>query len=175
MEKENYLFIDAECDGLHGSFLTVAMLVTDCHGKEIEHAYYGIRKEKMIIQDSWVQKNVFPILGDYKPLDSETELLEYTWQMWEKWKESCYVVADVPFPVENRLFQKSIQNALAERKMKGPFPMLDLASIIFAKGIDPLKSRYELLGISDNYNQHNALEDVRIAARVFFKLMEGNI
>ena len=70
------LFIDAETDGLYGSFLTVGLVVTDDAGNMIEKAYYGIKKENMMISDVWTRENVFPVLGDYEACEDEAELLE---------------------------------------------------------------------------------------------------
>ena len=42
--QTKFLFIDAETDGLYGSFLTVGLVVTDDAGNMIEKAYYGIKK-----------------------------------------------------------------------------------------------------------------------------------
>ena len=47
--QTKFLFIDAETDGLYGSFLTVGLVVTDDAGNMIEKAYYGIKKENMMI------------------------------------------------------------------------------------------------------------------------------
>ena len=49
--QTKFLFIDAETDGLYGSFLTVGLVVTDDAGNMIEKAYYGIKKENMMISD----------------------------------------------------------------------------------------------------------------------------
>lgn len=52
--QTKFLFIDAETDGLYGSFLTVGLVVTDDAGNMIEKAYYGIIKENMMISDVWI-------------------------------------------------------------------------------------------------------------------------
>ena len=55
--QTKFLFIDAETDGLYGSFLTVGLVVTDDAGNMIEKAYYGIKKENMMISDVWTREN----------------------------------------------------------------------------------------------------------------------
>lgn len=50
--QTKFLFIDAETDGLYGSFLTVELVVTDDAGNMIEKAYYGVirNREKLCIK-----------------------------------------------------------------------------------------------------------------------------
>ena len=102
--QTKFLFIDAETDGLYGSFLTVGRVVTDDAGNMIEKAYYGIKKENMMISDVWTRENVFPVLGDYEACEDEAELLEKVWAFWMKYREEAYAAADVMYPVESRLF-----------------------------------------------------------------------
>ena len=148
--QTKFLFIDAETDGLYGSFLTVGLVVTDDAGNMIEKAYYGIKKENMMISDVWTRENVFPVLGDYEACEDEAELLEKVWAFWMKYREEAYAAADVMYPVESRLFMKCVMNNESERKYLGPFPMLDLSSLLMAAGYDPLIDRAELLDEDEN-------------------------
>ena len=97
--QTKFLFIDAETDGLYGSFLTVGLVVTDDAGNMIEKAYYGIKKENMMISDVWTRENVFPVLGDYEACEDEAELLEKVWAFWMKYREEAYAAADVMYQV----------------------------------------------------------------------------
>jgi hypothetical protein len=45
----NYFFVDAETDGLYGSFLSVAVLITDNTGKELEHFTELLRLPKQTL------------------------------------------------------------------------------------------------------------------------------
>ena len=95
--QTKFLFIDAETDGLYGSFLTVGLVVTDDAGNMIEKAYYGIKKENMMISDVWTRENVFPVLGDYEACEDEAELLEKVWAFWMKYRgRLCSGGCDVP-------------------------------------------------------------------------------
>lgn len=168
------LFIDAETDGLYGSFLTVGLVVTDDAGNIIEKAYYGIKKENMMISDVWTRENVFSVLGDYEACEDEAELLEKVWAFWMKYREEAYAAADVMYPVESRLFMKCVMNNESERKYLGPFPMLDLSSLLMAAGYDPLIDRAELLDEDEKQmmanKTHNALNDAEMTAAIWFKL-----
>lgn len=99
--KDKILFVDAESDGLYGTFISVAMKVIDVGtGENIDYMYGGITKDKLYIKEPWVKENVIPFLGEYISYDSEHQLLEAVWDFWIKYEESAVVVADVAFPVE---------------------------------------------------------------------------
>lgn len=170
--NRNLVFIDVESDGLYGSFLTVALVATDIKGNEIERAYYGIKKENMKITEPWVQENVVPILGDYENCENETELLQKAWDFWSKYRENAYAVCDVGFPVEARFLAACVGLDSKENTFKAPFPLVDISSLLLAKGIDPLIERTKFLGISENELVHNAMFDVEMAILIWKRLME---
>ena len=172
MIKNKLFFIDAETDGLNGSFISVAIIVTDMECKEIERLYCGISKEKLDVKDEWTIKNVLPILGQYEEVNNEEELLERVWQSWEKYSNCAYAIGDVIFPVEARLFQKCIMKNVSERGMQGPFPLLDLASLLYANKIDPLCDREKILCNQNDNLQHNALYDVETMIKIYKYLKE---
>ena len=165
--KKNLLFIDAETDGLYGPFLTVAIIVVDENGAEIERGYYGIERDKMQIQDSWTKEHVLPLLGAYEACESVEVLLERFWEFWMRYERNCLVVADVPYPVECRLFEACVRKNASERMFHCPFPLLDLSSMLYAKGMDPLIEREKLLGDTEGRMEHNALDDVIASVKIW--------
>lgn len=165
--KNKLVFVDAESDGLYGPFLTVGMLVTDLYGHEIERAYYGIKKKNLHITDAWTRQHVLPLMGDYEGCNGEGELLEKVWVFWMRYEQWAYAVADVAFPVESRLFECCVRRNEKERKGHGPFPLLDMSSLLLAKGIDPLQERAALLKQPLSGGQHNALYDVMVSAAIW--------
>ena len=169
MEK-NLVFVDAETDGLYGGFLTVAMIATDRDGQDLERTYLGIRKENMKITSSWVEENVLPRLGEYEVCEDEKELLERTWEFWLRYADTSYAVCDVGYPVEARLFRKCVELNPEANTFLAPFPLLDISSLLLAKGYDPLMSRAEFLGEQADSRQHNALYDAEVSVRVWKKL-----
>ncbi len=171
--EKNFIFLDAETDGLYGGFLTVGIVVTDFAGRELERICYGIRRENLRVKDPWVAEHVLPVLGEYEPCEDEEELLERVWALWRRYAENAYVVADVAFPVEARLFQRCVLKNPKERRFQAPFPLLDLGSILFAKGIDPLTDRVSLSEAEEKAKRHNALSDAAMAAKIFHELMNG--
>lgn len=164
--KEYLFFVDAETDGLYGSFLSVAVIVTDCECRELERHYWGIAPQNLPVHNQWVIENVLPVMGEYEECWNEAELLENVWQIWEKYYDNAYAVADVCFPVETRLFETCIRQNLGERMYKGPFPFLDLSSLLYAKGENPLVEYEKLLG-EEVGAKHNALTDVEMLLRIW--------
>lgn len=169
-----FIFIDAETDGLYGAFLTVGLVAADESGKILEKAYYGIKKEHMLLTDAWTRENVWPVLADYEVCEDEDELLEKVWAFWMQYREEAYAVADVMYPVESRLLMKCVMKNEAERKYLGPFPMLDLSSMLMAAGYDPRVNRVELLDEDEKKVMmgriHNALNDAEMTATIWYKL-----
>lgn len=170
MDKK-LVFIDAECDGLYGGFLTVALLATDIKGNEIERAYYGIRRENMHISEPWVMENVVPKFGDYEECENESELFQRVWDFWQKYRENAYAVCDVGYPVEARLWEKCTRLDLKEKTFKAPFPLIDISSMLLAKGYDPLMDRTKILGVEADM-VHNAMFDVEMSVRLWKLMME---
>lgn len=167
--NKNLFFIDAESDGLYGDFISVGIIVTDATCREIERFYYGIDLEHYSVKDEWTKEHVIPILGDYEKCDSQEELLRRVWNCWKKYKENAYAVGDVIFPVESRLFQKCVELDVLNNKLEGPFPLLDLCSMLRTKHIDPLIDRANLIEEKPNGEKHNALYDVEATIRIFRK------
>ena len=174
MKGEKLFFIDAETDGLNGKFISVGIVVTDMKCNEIERVYYGIRKDKLIVTDPWTKENVLPFMGDYVEVEDEGELLEKVWKMWEKHGDESYAIADVIYPVEARLFQKCVYADEVNRCKKGPFPFIDISSLLYAKNIDPLTSREQLIGDEHIMNGriHNAMYDVEVMIAIYKIIMK---
>ena len=163
--NDKLLFIDAETDGLYGEFISVGVCVTDAKGKILEEYYIGRDLEQMEITSDWVKENVVPRLGEYKEFATQEDLLNEVWDIWQTNKDAT-VVGDVIFPVECRLFEETVKLNPEERTFAAPYPLVDVASMLLAKGIDPNISRSELLGTKES-EQHNALTDVRWTSRIY--------
>ncbi|OUP50171.1 hypothetical protein [Lachnoclostridium sp. An181] len=170
MDREYYVFVDAETDGLYGRFLTVAMLILNREMKEIERRYLGVKKENLIVTDKWTKAHVLPVIGGYEEVEDEKQLLEKTWNIWMKYAEHAYAVADVCYPVECRLFQKCVELNRVERMFHAPYPLVDLSSLLLAKGIDPLKNRKELVHNIGEEQTHNAMYDVELMVMIWKKI-----
>ena len=166
-----YLFIDAETDSLYGKTLSIAAIACDKTGKE-ENKFYGyIDCSIDEIDNAWVKENVYPYLriadDVCKSYSCEEELLSDFWTFYKKQGE-CWCVGDVIYPVEANVMRKCVELKLDERMMEGPFPFLDLSSMLYVIGIDPIAERRCLVDCSD-YRIHNALDDVRMTIDIWKK------
>lgn len=159
------LIVDAETDGLYGRFLTVALLVTDEEGVELDVFYGGVAPHIQQVETEWVKEHVLPLLGDYEVFDSQEALFEAVWFFWNRYRDEVRCFADVPCPVEARLFRTMVEQDLSVRNFQAPFPLLDLASMLYARGYNPLIDRRTLVGM-EGVPLHNALLDARLTNAV---------
>ena len=169
MMKNQFFFVDAECDGLYGRFLSIAALVTDKNGNETDRFYAAVRTKPEDITSEWVKENVYPYLGNASVVcDSEKEMLGAFWSFWMKHRETADCVSYVPYPVECRLFASCVAENSAERQFLAPFPLYDLATLLESKDIYFNSDMQELSGL--DLCSHDAMADVRMMAEVWIKL-----
>lgn len=162
---QKFMFIDAETDGLYGPFLSIAAIVCDEKGNE-ESVFFARRKWILEeIQEEWVKEHVLPHLNAPIVFETELHLLQVFWEYYRS-HDGCICIGDVIYPVEIRIFEKNVMQNLEERKFQGPYPFLDLSSMLYAKGIDPSIERSKLIDTS-NYTVHNALDDVRVTIAIW--------
>lgn len=159
-------FVDAESDGLYGSVLSVAALVTDEENRELCHFYGAVSPEQTEIRSPWVRMHVLPMLGMAEEIfPTEAALTEAFWQFWLDHRKTCQCIADVGVPVEARLFSLCVRRDPQVREFLGPYPLLDLSTLLLARGIDPLSDRATLSGLA--LTPHDPLNDVRMAAKIW--------
>ncbi len=167
--KNHFFFTDAETDGLYGRFLSVAALVTDKNGREIERFYGAVKTDIEDVQSEWVRKNVYPYLKNASVIfDDEYALSEAFWSFWMKYRETADCVAYVPYPVESRLFSLCVLQNIDERQFLGPFPMYDLATLLESKGNNFDCDMKAMSGLE--LCCHDAMDDVLMMAEVWHKL-----
>lgn len=166
---DRYIFWDVESDGLYGSFLSFAMILTDECGYEKKKIYYGLTKEKLKeVKDEWTIKNVIPNMGKYTECEDEESLLKEALAFWTENKENTYLVADVSFPVESRFLERML--ALVNYDIEtSPYPLLDLASMLQGIGEDPKGDREKMAGILKKEKLHNPCYDADLARRIWRK------
>ncbi len=163
-------FVDAETDGLYGDFISIAAIVVDDTGREIDVFYKAAKniceRENHI---DWVKENVLPYLGACQWVASEDELISSFWEFWMKYKQESLCIADVPYPVEFRLFQRCVEQDIQIRSKDAPYPFLDISSMLYVKGIDPNVERRKLIDKNTGI-LHNALDDVRMNINIWKRI-----
>jgi hypothetical protein len=142
--RRNWIALDAESVGLYGDIFQVGWVVADCTGEIIEMGFLGCPLETARGSDEdrkWVQQNVIPATsGEKVTCTSPFDLRQKFWAQWEEFKKRYtpfWIFADCPFPVEARLFEECVKDDVQNRKWKGPYPLLDVGTVLFARDIDP--------------------------------------
>jgi len=169
MENKLILTFDAETDGLYGDVFAIGGAVMDADGQVLDT--FAGQAESERVTSPWVRENCLPHLSGLPILATRALLQEAFWAFYMRWRERCVVLADVPYPVEAGLLRRCVEKNLPEREWLGPFPLLDLASVLYAKGIDPDINRMEFCGWQGR--PHSPLDDAIASGKCFARVMQG--
>lgn len=158
---------DVESIGLHGDAFAVGFTVVDIHGKEHDCGKLACDPKKALGDESdreWVSENIPHITPNYT---ATNELRVYFWQKWQEWKgKGAWMAADCAWPVEARFLNYCVDWDQESLKWTGPYPLLDISSVLFAFGIDPLQ---EFPRNEAELPKHDPLCDARQSARILIE------
>ncbi len=163
-----FFSVDAETDGLYGEAFAIGAVVTDEKG-EIRDSFCE-KCSVPEVRDEWTRANCLPYLKDIPECGSREELRRDFWSFYQKYREKSIILADVPYPVEAQLFRKCVEENLSERCFQGPFPLIDVASILYASGYDPLADRMEFAGVTGD--RHHPLTDAHASVLCLLKVLK---
>lgn len=162
-----FFVFDVESLGLHGEGFAVAGAVLSKGGINVEEfCYCSDRRFAQGAMDDrqWVDANV-PQMEITHP--ATRALRSAFWEKWCWWKkEGAVMVADCNWPVEARFLSQCVDDAKEVRNWEGPYPILDLGSILFANGKDPLA---EFPRLPSELPKHHPLMDARQSARILME------
>lgn len=164
--------IDAECNGLAGRAFAVGMTLSDRTG-ELHSAVYRCPIGDITV-DPWVEKYVLPALvdlpencpGGYPQMLAEIGLTVDAWG-----GRDTMMAAHVAWPVEARLL---LDVYSGQRVWNGPYPLVDVASVLLARGHDPLSVDDYLSGHdipAPEGSPHHPLYDAQAAERCLRHLL----
>lgn len=164
-----FFVFDVESVGLHGEAFAVGICVLDPTGKEHAALLFGKRYESC----KGTLENFKWICDNAPEMDFHTgELYESFWHCWTYWKkQGAVMAADVPWPVETGFLSRCVNAAHAEREFNGPYPIIDVASVLLAKGYDPLGEYFRL---ENEEPKHDPLADARQSARILTMVLRGD-
>lgn len=173
---DQVISIDAESNGLGGQAFAVALTLSDSSG-ELQSSVF--RSPINGVVDPWVAGHVLPVIADVpENVSSYVTLLDEVERTLNAWRarsgtrpDGVPVIAHVPWPVEARLL---LDVYSGPRIWGGPFPLIDVASIMLALGHDPtsVDSYLDARGIErPTGSPHHPLYDVRAAERCFRDLV----
>jgi len=159
----SFFVIDVESIGLHGEAFAVAGGVYLENGSPQWEFRFCVNRDKCKgNEDSrkWVDENV-PMMEITH--SSRVQMMNDFWVQWERAKRhDAVMAADCCWPVEAKFLEECC--ALDDsREFKGPYPLLDIASIRFAAGLDPIGNAPRE---ASELPVHDPLCDARQSARL---------
>jgi hypothetical protein len=163
-----YLVFDVESCGLHGEGFAVGWVV-------VKRGLWRTLDEGIAVANTiswqlpdWVRENVMPALP-YRTHVHAADVRDRFWGAWIDWKrQGATLAADVAWPVEARFLAACVDDHRAEREGDGPYPLLDIASMRLAHGLDPLA---EVTRRPNELPAHNPLNDARQSARLLLEAL----
>lgn len=170
----NYLFVfDVESLGLYGCGYSVGGVVVDKTGKIYEEFKFSAPKEAApegSPEDmEWVEKNI-PFLPP-----NVTNISHIRDSFWKKWIEcktkysGLIMAADCNYPVEAQFLIDCVKQDESARKWNGPYPFVDIGSVLLAAGVDPLQTFDRL---PDEFPIHDPLADAKQSARILVDILK---
>lgn len=166
-DSQTYLVFDVESCGLHGEGFAVGWAVVGPAGQLLAN---GIAVAPPPARLEWLEENVMPHLP--APTEATTRAIrDCFWTVWDHWRDrGARLAADVPWPVEARFLSDCIADD-GGREWTGPYPLIDIASVRLAVGLDPLGEEARL---PMELPKHNPLADARQSARLLIEALEAS-
>lgn len=161
--------LDCEANGLHGTIFAAAATVYD-NGKPVDQW-----EERCPIYgdvDPWVAENVLPAIADMPQTVAYYDQICSSWRTFYEANtfHGTLVIAHVPWPIEARF----LWDAHRTKPRSGPFPLIDVASVLLAHGHDPAYVDSFLVERGaplPSGSPHHPLYDCQAAAQAYFELV----
>jgi len=176
LSRRNIISIDVESNGLYGQPFCVGAVEMDWGGRVLRGLISRCPLDE--VEDDWVKENVLPSLKEVSLCVADLSGLQDHFISWLKEVMNGYgesdrpiVLVDAGFPVDCGFLYgafRSIARSHEEDVQRySPYPVVDLSSILAARGIDPDVSRNEyasyLLG-GRGMMKHHPLFDAEVSA-----------
>ena len=164
---------DVESNCLHGKAFAIGAVVTDDTGLVAECAIRCPIKGRV---NTWVAEHVLPAIADMPVTHpSYDDMLEefYHFLTHHKMGEDVKILTFIPWPVESNIL--SDMYSRPGREYGGPFPLIDLATVLDTKVYNPISDEAYLnthgLSVPFEGAWHNPLYDAYAAAVIYRHLM----
>jgi hypothetical protein len=168
MVNRTFFLLDVESIGLHGEGFAAAYLVVR-DGEELESGLFACDPAFARGTDDdrkWIAKNV-PALPEN--CESPGVVRERLWERWLHWKSlGAFMVADCAWPVEANFLAQCVRDQEHAQDFNGPYPLLDVTTLIFASGKDPTIPTERL---PDELPLHDPRADCRHSKRKWLALL----
>jgi hypothetical protein len=177
---ELFMIFDVESIGLHGEGFAVGYVVVDRTGREEDAGLFHCDPDHATGRPAgraWVAANVPDLAGPRgraignRPghRTAPRHVRDLFWAAWDGWKANgAALAADCPWPVEARFLIACIDDDPIAREWRGPYPLIDVASVRLAAGLDPLGTADRL---PDELPAHDPLRDARQSARLLIEAL----
>ena len=163
----HFFVFDVESIGLHGEAFAVAGGVYSAIDGSARSEFCFACNPGLALGDNddrkWVAENVPPILVTHR--NSNLMRAEF-FQEWLSAKQQfpgILMAAESLWPVEAGFVAKCIADVPRERKWEGPYPFVEISSVMMAAGMDPMAT-YERT--ESEKPAHHPLGDARQSARL---------
>lgn len=160
--------VSAVPNGLYGPVWAVGAVVLGAGGGHPVTATFEGQLRAGEATDDWTRENAVPVVHLPEYL-SRPELLEAFWAFWEKHGPNAACVADGGYPAAAGLFRACVRRDAAARWNKGPHPLHELSTALWAVGADPAADRREFCERLDLV-PHDPVDDATAAALCWAKV-----
>lgn len=170
-KTQPYFIFDVESIGLHGEAFAVAGGVYIAGAAQWEFVFACPTEEATGTPEDrrWIKENV--------PQLEATHRIPKTMRQsfWEKLKiarerySDILMAVECGWPVEAKFLEECISDDKEARKWSGPYPLHEIASFMFAAGMDPMASYKRTFSESP---AHSPLADVRLSSRLLSEAIE---
>ena len=168
MKPAYWIVFDVESIGLHGEAFAFGAVVMDANGKIVdcrEVACVRGRAKGDTTDRAWCDNHIPAMVA---AVNNPVDLRYFFWQFWMEWKErGAALAADCAWPVEARFLNKCVEDDPA-RNWQGPYPLVDIGSVMIGVGMDPL-AKYPRL--PNELPEHSPLADARQSARLLMECL----
>lgn len=158
-----FFVFDVESVGLHGEGYAYGFVVVNQDGTELDAGRCSCDPNNAWGDASgrhWIAQNCPELFVSEPDPSSVRRRFADEWSEWSKY--GAIMVADCPWPVEARFLTECVR----EHGMSGPYPLIDVGSVVLAKGGNPIAT----FDRKDNeLPKHDPLADARQSARILIE------
>ncbi len=169
MKQRGWFVFDVESVGLHGEGFAVGYVVLDAEFQVVESGMFACDRTHARGSQSgheWCAKNIPPLTITHT---SARAVRTAFFERWLAWKETSTLVAECGWPVEARFLAQCIDDHPGAREWSGPYPMHELATLMFVAGMDPMATWARN---DDEKPPHDPLADTRLSVRILKTVLE---
>lgn len=165
MEAKYFFVFDVESVGLHGDVFSYGYVVVENapQMKVVDRGSLSAGRsdaQGTAADHEWVSANVPPCR---RVTSSSIALRDAFWADWAYWRtQGAVMAADLLWPAEARFLQACIDDE-PSRQADAPYPLIDVASVMLAAGMDPIAS-YDRL--PSELPKHDPVADAAQSARL---------